>query len=225
MSIENESASKSDVKIKPKVSILPDGQLAVLAEGNQDYFAQREQERTSAIGDRHHFGPKDRGETHYGVRSGEAYIDDEQRTDIIAAELEERALDNPDDELVKQMLDFIKSLNPSEAKSEDLSIFGLGHKKLEDIREQITNRPMSLEDRGKLEAKAQDMQAALDYYGDKLQRIDGEEADARAAAAESGSDSDYMNEVRVSNATRDAASRVLNEHNARVDSNRQRKAS
>ena len=225
MSIENESSSKSDEKIKPKISILPDGQLAVLAEGNQEYFAQQEQIRTSAIGDRYHSGPKDQGETYYGVRNGEAYIDDEQRTDIIAAELEERALDNPDDESVKQMLDFIKSLNPSEAKREDVSIFGLGHKKLEDIREQIANRPMSLENRRKLEAKAQNMQLALDYYSDKSQRISGEASDARAAAVDSSSNSDYANEIRMRNATREAASRVLKDHNARVDSNRQRKAS
>ncbi|MDB5161882.1 MAG: hypothetical protein JWM52_390 [Candidatus Saccharibacteria bacterium] len=224
MSIEDGSSAKSD-RIKPKVSIMPDGKLAVLQEGNADYFAQQEQERQSAIGDRHHFGPRDRGEVYRGVRDGEPLIDDEQKTDIIAAELEERALDDPDDESVKQMLDFIKSLHPREAHSQDLSIFGLGHKKLEDIREQISNRPMSLEDRRKLEAQAQNMQLALDYYGDKSQKISGEEMDARAQVQWTEGEIPHMTTVRLRNATREAASRVLDEHNVRVDRNRERKAS
>lgn len=224
MSIEDGSSIKSE-KLKPKVSIMPDGQLAVLTEGNEDYLAQQERERQSAIGDKKHFGPKDRGEVYYGVRDGEAFIDDEQKTDIVAAELEERVLDNPDDQSVKEMLDFIKSLHPSEAKSENMSIYGLGRKKLEDIRQQIEKRPMSLEDRQKLETQAQSMQAALDYYSDRLQRISGEEIDAKAQVASVEGEIDHMTQIHMRNATREAASRVLDEHNARVDRNRERKAS
>lgn len=224
MSIEDQSSAKPE-KIEPKVSILADGRLATLKEGNEDYFAQQERERQSAIGNNKHFGPKDRGEVYHGVRDGEALIDDGQKTDIIAAELEERALDNPDDQAVKEMLDFIKSLHPREAESENLSIYGLGLKKLEDIREQISNRPMSLEDRQKLEAQAQSMQAALDYYGDRLQRISGEQTDAMAQVPSIEGEIDHMTQVRMRNATREAASRVLDEHNARVDRNRERKAS
>jgi hypothetical protein len=216
-----ELGSKSEL-IKPKVSILPDGKLAVLNEGNGDYLAQQEKIRQESIGDRKHFGPKDRGEVFGHGRDGEVHIDDEQNTDIVASELEERFLENPDDESIERMLDFIKSLHPSEARSENLSIFGLGSKKLEDLKEQIDSRPMSLEDRQKLEAQAKDMQQALDYYADRLHRISGEDTDARASAYSQGDD--HMTEARVRNATREAASRVLDEHNQRVDRNRERKS-
>lgn len=222
---ESKTPSKDSSEIKPKVSILPDGRLATLPEGNEAFFAQQEQRRQEAIGNRH-LSPTDRGEFYGRERTGEMHISEEQKVDIVAAELEERLLGNPEDESIKQMLNFIRSLHPGSSKVEGLSAYGLGHKKLEAVREELATRPMLPEDKQKLQEEADSMEKALEYWGDRLLRIDGEQVDAGhdAAKAQEGID-DHMTATRVRNATNAAAIRILGEHNQRVVKNQARKAS